>query len=369
MKTTRQKLKKIPNIPGLYRHVSGKYYMIRKIRGKIVIQCLETNDQATAKRILEGRTQSLTLKADSPQVAEMPTPVEMPTLQSLCDLYLKTKAGKTKGMVKNYRWVVGRLERDFSKFTWPIDRIFPSDLSVYFVRLSSAMGPRSFNHITEIVSQIFQLAVSDGYLEKNPVLLIPKKDRRRRIEREQNLMATIPTIEEFKQIVDSIRSQQHSDTRESSADFVAFCGLFGVGEAEVCSVNWENVDWARSRINFVRQKTGKSFYAPFYPWCREFIVDLWERSGKPEMGRIFSIRSAKRALYSACRRLGLTVFSPRDLRKMAIVRQIRGGLDVKMVSRFQGHSDGGKLILDTYTSQFDSNQDEYERKMVESLKG
>jgi hypothetical protein len=110
MKTTRQKLKKIPNVPGLYRHVSGKYYMIRKIKGKIVTQCLETNDQATAKRILEGRTQSLTLEADSP-------PVEMPTLERLCSLYLETKAGKTKGMIKNYQWVIGRLERGFGKFT------------------------------------------------------------------------------------------------------------------------------------------------------------------------------------------------------------------------------------------------------------
>ena len=323
----------------------------------------------SGRRILEGRTQSLTFKADSPQV-DIPTApqVEIPTLQSLCDLYLETKAGKTKGMIKNYKWVAGRLGRDLGKVTWPIDRIFPSDLSVYFVRLSSEMGPRAFNHFSEILSQIFQLAVSDGYLPKNPVLLIPKKDRRRRIEKKPNLMASIPTVQQFQQIVDSIRSQHHSDTRESSADFVAFCGLFGVGEAEVCSVNWENVDWARSRINFVRQKTGKSFYVPFYPWCREFIVDLWKRSGKPQTGRIFSIHSAKQALYSACRRLGLTVFSPRDLRKMAIVKQIRAGLDVKLVARFQGHSDGGKLILDTYTEEFDSNQDEYERFQVDNLK-
>jgi integrase len=95
---------------------------------------------------------------------------------------------------------------------------------------------------------------------------------------------------------------------------------------------------------------------------------LWQRSGKPATGRIFNIHSAKQAIYNACKRLGFTFFSPRDFRKMGIVRQIRAGLDEKLVAKFQGHSDGGKLIYDTYTSEFDSNEEQYEKKLVDSLK-
>lgn len=272
-------------------------------------------------------------------------------------------------MLKNYRWVIGRLEREFFKFTWPIDQILPSDLAVYFVELAPQIGPRSFNHFTEIVGMIFQLAVIDNLLDRNPVVLIPKKDRRKRIERERNAEATIPTVEQFERIVENIRSQEFSDTAELSADFVSFCALASVGEAEVSSVSWENVNWKAQRITFVRRKTGKEFYVPLFPWLKPFLSDLWERSGKPTTGRIFNIRSAKQAIYNACKRLEFTFFSPRDFRKMGIVRQIRAGLDEKMVSRFQGHSDGGKLIYDTYTAEFDQDERERERKIIEGLRG
>jgi integrase len=357
-KTTRGKLRKIPNCPGLYRHSGNhKYYMIRKVQGRIVVACLDTTDQATAKRILEGRTQKLQLRQG-----------ETPTLQKLCARFLETKAERTKGMVKNYRWVIGRLEREFHKFTWPIDQILPSDLAIYFVELARQIGPRSFNHFTEIVGMIFQLAVNDNLLDRNPVLLVPKKDRRKRIERKRREEASIPTVEQFEKIVSSIRSQQFADTRESSADFVSFCALASIGEAEANSVTWQDVDWKGERIHFVRRKTGKAFYVPLFPWLKPFLSDLWRRSGKPATGRIFNIHSAKQAIYNACKRLGFTFFSPRDFRKMGIVRQIRAGLDEKLVAKFQGHSDGGKLIYDTYTSEFDSNEEQYEKKLVDSLK-
>jgi hypothetical protein len=53
---------------------------------------------------------------------------------------------------------------------------------------------------------------------------------------------------------------------------------------------------------------------------------------------------------------------------MGIVRQIRAGLDERMVAKFQGHSDNGQLIYSTYTSEFDSDERERERKIIEGLK-
>jgi integrase len=133
-------------------------------------------------------------------------------------------------------------------------------------------------------------------------------------------------------------------------------------------VTWQDVDWKGERIHFVRRKTGKAFYVPLFPWLNPFISDLWQRSGKPATGRIFNIRSAKQAIRNACKRLDLTFFSPRDFRKMGIVRQIRAGLDERMVAKFQGHSDNGQLIYSTYTSEFDSDERERERKIIEGLK-
>jgi len=55
--TTRQKLSKVPNAPGLYRHESGTYYGIRKIKGKVKTASLETADRKLAERKLATWTQ------------------------------------------------------------------------------------------------------------------------------------------------------------------------------------------------------------------------------------------------------------------------------------------------------------------------
>ena len=61
------------------------------------------------------------------------------------------------------------------------------------------------------------------------------------------------------------------------------------------------------------------------------------------------ISDAKKALTGACRRLGYAPFSQRSLRRMFITRAIELGVDVKVIAEWQGHRDGGKLILDTYS--------------------
>jgi len=64
--------------------------------------------------------------------------------------------------------------------------------------------------------------------------------------------------------------------------------------------------------------------------------------------KIFKIADAKRALTNACRRLRLLRFNQRSLRRMFITRSIERGVDVNLLAQWQGHRDGGKLILDTY---------------------
>jgi integrase len=65
--------------------------------------------------------------------------------------------------------------------------------------------------------------------------------------------------------------------------------------------------------------------------------------------RVFKLRDANKALAGACRRLGLPTFSQRSLRRMFITRAIEKGVDVKVIAEWQGHRDGGKLILETYS--------------------
>ena len=68
----------------------------------------------------------------------------------------------------------------------------------------------------------------------------------------------------------------------------------------------------------------------------------------PESG-VFSIADAKKSLASACQNLGLPNYSSRAFRRLFITTAIERGVDVKVIALWQGHVDGGKLILDTYS--------------------
>ena len=60
---------------------------------------------------------------------------------------------------------------------------------------------------------------------------------------------------------------------------------------------------------------------------------------------------------TACRNLKLPSFSARSLRRMFIIDALKKGIAVKRISRWQGHKDGGVLILKTYSEVIEQEDD------------
>jgi integrase len=108
-----------------------------------------------------------------------------------------------------------------------------------------------------------------------------------------------------------------------------------------------DVDFDAGRLITFRHKTSTGFAIAIFPQLRPLLQRLCE--GKSNGDHIFKVRNAKKALAGACRRLGYPSFSQRSLRRMFITRAIEKGIDVKVIAEWQGHKDGGKLILDTYS--------------------
>jgi integrase len=124
-------------------------------------------------------------------------------------------------------------------------------------------------------------------------------------------------------------------------------GLLGLGQAELSALRRSDVDLAASRIFVKRRKTGVGFHIPIFPQARDLIERLCKSKRHDE--RLFKLDDAKKSLANACQRLGFSPFSQRSLRRMFITRAIERGCDVKVIAQWQGHRDGGKLILDTYS--------------------
>jgi len=341
----------------LYRNCSsGSYYALVKVRSKQIKRSLETKNQAEARRKLKD------FRRDCERLDPSMGGI---TLGQLIDKYLEsivhlasgTKAAKEKTCGRFRQHVVGWNEK-------PISKIKPSDIHAF---LATFRGASLHNNSLEVVRSIFDLAVKDGAISRSPVEGVIYRRRSKPIR-------LAPALAEFRAIVEEIRSQKYADTAEESADYVEFLGLSGLGKAEAGSLRWQDVDLKRGKIIAFRQKTRTGFAVPIFPQLRPLLekrraAAVVANGGKlpaPEV-KVFGVADAKKALATACARLALPNYSSRAFRRMFITTAIERGVDVKVIAQWQGHRDGGKLILDTYSHVRPAHSDRMAQLMSDSL--
>lgn len=85
-----------------------------------------------------------------------------------------------------------------------------------------------------------------------------------------------------------------------------------------------------------------------YPQVRPLLERLRDRGQIKVAQPVFRVLDPKKALETACKRVGFPHFSPRAMRRMFIVRALERGVDVRVLARWQGHVDGGVLLMKVY---------------------
>jgi integrase len=316
----------------LYRYSSnGVYYARFESGSKEIRRSLRTTDRASAQRALAW------LKQEREQVD--PAQGKL-TLAELCDRYAATIQHQKPKTVERKALIIRRVKKHWptGRFT-QLTKVKPSHVDLWISRYR--FGPHSRNLHMACVKEIFEMAVRDGIISRSPAAHL------RRVKPPKPIRAT-PSFEEFKAIVESIRSQKfNGHDAQESADFVEFLGLAGLGKAEAAALRQGDIDWQRETITTFRHKTKSGFAIPIYPQLKPLL--LRRRRDDAPNERVFAIDNAKKAIANACRRLNLPKYSHLSFRRMFITRAIERGVDVKVVAEWQGHKDGGKLILDTYS--------------------
>ncbi len=355
--------------PNLYRHrLTGTYYGRKKIAGKIRDRALETSDRKTADGKLRAWLDSL-VHVDQ-QNADW-------TLATLLEKYAavraniapSTKVGE-EGRMKMFR------ERFPRPMTTLVARVNVADMGIWMAKVSvdeNGKKKRSstINQYRAFVRAIFSFAVANNVIGKSP--FDPKVVRK---EKRQPVLRRIPSDDEFQKIIAEIRQPSWKATkgkhggqrplfRHESADFAEYLGLASIGQAEAVNLHWEDINFATGTIHYQRQKTQRPFETPIFPWLRPLLEKRRADAGPLPRGRVFKIKDVKNALNGACRRAGLPHFSQRNLRAMGIRRLWEAGTDVKVIAKWQGHNDGGKLIMTIYTEVFGSSSESYERQQME----
>ncbi len=355
--STRQLLTKIPNYPGLYRHkINRSYYGIKKFKGKRKEHSLETSDRKVAERKLTAWIAGLD-KVDSD--------AEKTTLSQLLEKFQTIRQGMSKSTIDTEQGIIKKL-----RATWRhgldirVSLIRPSMLDEWLAQHEHALKNSSYNRYTLFLKQVFKVALDDRMMIESPVVRLKKNWKR-----PQRPIRNLPTQEQFQAIVKDIRSQDMNANAARSADFIEFMGLAGLGQAEISSITFADIDWAKDRIRVRRRKTDQLFYVPIYAHLKPLLRKLCDKAPDSPTSnqRLCEIKDARKALTNACTRLGLQHYSQRNIRQVLIRRLWQSAVDYKLISKWQGHRDGGKLILDTYTEVFGANDEAYEKTQIAKI--
>lgn len=158
---------------------------------------------------------------------------------------------------------------------------------------------------------------------------------------------TVPTREEFRAIVETVRAQRKR-LSDHTADMIEFLALSGVRVSEARAIHWEDIgrDFIRVRGPEGGTKNRKARNVPILA----AMADLLSRMGRDDSktGPIFQIKSPRGALDNAAERLKLPHLRVHDLRHLFATACIEAGVDVPTVAKWLGHQDGGALAMRTY---------------------
>jgi len=237
--------------------------------------------------------------------------------------------------------VIAKLKKTwFGIDSLPLRSISPSQVQTWLTKHYGEWSSGYYNLALSVLTSAFAMAVADRIIIESPAKGLKYRKRKSPIR-------PTPTFEQFKEIVADIRSNRFNPDAEQSGDFVEFIGLAGLGQAEVAAIKRSDVDLDAQQMIVFRHKTSQGFAVPIYPQLRPLIEKLCK--GKKHNAPLFTISHARKAITAACRRLELPIYTHRSFRRMFVVRAIERGVDVKVIAEWQGHKDGGRLILATYS--------------------
>lgn len=372
--------------PNLYRHsVNQTYYGIKKVNGISKPKALgpegnPTKDRKTADRFLREWLDDL---------ANSDTASGDLTLEGLLERFQAVRAGKEEKTRDTEASLIKAFKAKFPRpMTTMVTRVKTSDLQEWLGKLKKKSGEKlrnsSYNRARQFLSQLFDVAVHDRILTKrnNPYdpEAIPRK-------KDQEVERPIPEADQFERLIEEIRNPKWEQVKgkrggqrpmsfPDSANFVEFIGRAGVGEAEASRLEWTDV--GEKKIKFTRKKTGAVFYVTIFAGLRPLIDRLRAeaiaeavKNNQPPIaaGLVFKVKDAGKAIQNAAQRLGLRHFTPRNFRSMHIVRLLENNVDVKFVAQEQGHKDGGKLILGTYSEVKRDQHSKWEEEQVARAEG
>ena len=238
----------------------------------------------------------------------------------------------------------------------PVRNVTEQDCDRWVTDRGTVLAPETFVHELDVLKAVFDFALNRGLILSNPA----KHIKRRKVVSKQ---ITVPESRSVQAAChyDSPLSDGRKDSQEKAkdgADLVDFLGYSGARIGEVIGgadanekrpLVWTDVNFERGTLFLPGTKTEAAPRTiPMSEKLRELLARLKQEKTPQPNDRIVPVKSARKCLQTACKKLGFPQFTHHDFRHFFATTCIESGVDIPTVSRWLGHKDGGALAMKRY---------------------
>ncbi len=196
-------------------------------------------------------------------------------------------------------------------------------------REKSGNTQSTINRYMALLRKMFNYAIEEGYLEKNPM------DQIKSFSEKDNLKERILTEDE------EVRLMEESSPHLKSIIVIAL--NTGMRLGKILNLRWDQIDMDYQTIKVDNTKNGRSRTIPVNDTLHKEIDKLKNRkNNKPfvffneDTGK--PLTTVKTAFKAACRRAGIEGLRMHDLRHTFGSRLIQRGADIETVRSLMGHN-------------------------------
>jgi len=323
----------------LYRlESSGGYYVLVKKSGKQFRRSLKTKDRKLAERRLKELKAQIGVMTIAKDDAKL-------TFKEVAEAWNdSTKHSIEESSEARRQTCIENLAEFFKDVS--IRNITARGCEQWAAKRGAKTAAQTFAHELGVMKSTFKYALIHGFILSNPAAEIKRK-------KISNCKIQTPAREQFQQIVAQMRlsdgrkeSQERSKDGADLVEFLAYSGV-RIGEAQVAV--WKDARFDTGEIWIHGKKSEASDRLVLMSKAlREFLERLKKENNPKLSDPIVKVKSAKRSLQRACKKLELPIFTHHDFRHYFATTCIEEGVDIPTVSRWLGHADGGALAMKRY---------------------
>jgi len=325
---------------------SGTYHIFATVNGKLLRESTGTEDATKAQQVRDRR-----ISEERAKRAELPHE----SIADVCDKWLKRfQEGQSSPETKKYkREQVNAILETWPDFEQKVYQITRKDCDRWAEAFAERFGSTRFNGGVQVIRSVLGSAGCDTAALLKGIEFKSIKPRK----------AVIPSRDEFQRIVEAIRNQPLHEPQ--SPLMVQLIAQSGMRSKEIRASRVEHVNWKNNKLKILGAKgrggEPKVRYLPIHP---ALATTLHEVIGARTDGPLFSIKSIRRSLRTACKTVGCAQITTHDLRDIFVTTCIESDVDFHTLAEWVGHNDGGALLAKTYAHL----RDEHSQLMAKRVK-